>query len=73
MITIELPTKEELELERKEQEKIYKLEKDLIDAGIVDTVVLGQIWERCHECAWNPIADYNSIIISKHNLHFKKA
>jgi len=71
-ITITIPTKEEMERERKQQERIYRLERDLIDAGIVDTVELGLLWDRCHEGAWDPIGDYNSIIVAKHLYHFKE-
>lgn len=61
-------TKEELEKDLKKQRKIYKLEDDLVDAGVVDRDHLERLWQHCHEHAWDPIHDYNSMIISKHRI-----
>ena len=47
------------------QEAIDRIENDLIIAKIMTRDDMEQLWQLCHQKAWNPEGDYNGIIKGK--------
>ena len=69
MITIE-SLMSEVGTARKKQEVINDLENDLVEHEVMDRDDLEQLWQTCHAGAWDPVHDYNSMIMDIWSKNF---